>query len=64
MVAYDPFLCHLGQTVYKKLFSLYQDEAVKRVFTHFPFVSFGTARSFRSYLVRTKVYPAEERLVC
>ena len=60
VVTYNPFLCHLGQTIRKNLFLLYQDEEVKCVFTPVPFVSFCTART---NLVRAKVYPAEERLV-
>ena len=63
MVTYNPFLCHLGQTIRKNLFLLYQDEEVKRVFTTAPFVSFHTARSLRTHLARAQVYPAEERLV-
>ena len=63
MVTYNPFLCHLGQTIRKNLFLLYQDEEVKRVFTPAPFVSFCTARTRRSHLVRAKVYPVQERLV-
>ena len=62
-VTYNPFLCHLGQTIRKILFLLYQDEEVKRVFTPAPFVSFRTARTLRTQLVRAKVYPAEERLL-
>ena len=63
MVTYNPFLCHLGQTIRKNIFLLYQDEKVKRVFTPDPFVSFRTARTLRTHLVRAKAYPAEERLV-
>ena len=60
---YNPFLCHLGQTIRKNLFLLYQDEEVKRVFTPAPFVSFRTARTLRSHLVRAEVYPVQERFV-
>ena len=63
MVTYNPFLSHLGQTIRKNLFLLYQGEEVKRVFTPAPFVSIRTARTLRNHLVRTKVYPAEERHV-
>ena len=63
VVTYNPFLCHLGQTIRKNIFLLYQVEEVKRVFTPAPFVSFCTARTLRTHLVRAKVYPAEERLV-
>ena len=47
----------------KNLFLLYQYEEVKRVFTPGSFVSFRTARTLRTHLVRAKVYPVEERLV-
>ena len=63
MVTYNPFLCHLGQTIRKNLFLLYQDEEVKRVFTPAPFVSFRTARTLRTHLVRAKVYPVEKGLL-
>ena len=62
VVTYNPFLCHLGQTIRKNLFLLYQDEEVKRVFTLAPFVSFRTASTLRTHLVRAKVYPADKRL--
>ena len=62
-MTYNPFLCHLGQTIRKNIFLLYQDKEVKRVFTPAPFVSFRTARTLRTHLVRAKIYPAEERLV-
>ena len=45
VVTYNPFLCHLGETIRKNLFLLHQDEEVKRVFTPAPFVSFRTART-------------------
>ena len=63
VVTYNPFLCHLGQPIRKKIFLLYQDEEVKRVFTPAPFVSFRNTKTLRTHLVRTKVYPVEERLV-
>ena len=47
----------------KNLFLPYQDEEDKRVFTPAPFVSFRTAKTLRSYLVRAKVDPVQERLV-
>ena len=47
----------------KNLFLLYQDEKVKRVFSSALFVSFRTASTLTTHLVRVKVYPAEERLV-
>ena len=47
----------------KNLFLLCQYEEVKRVFTPGSFVSFRTARTLRTHLVRAKVYPVEERLV-
>ena len=62
VVTYNPFLFHLGQTIRQNIFLLYQDEEVKSVFTPAPFVSFRTARTLRTHLVRGKVYPAEERL--
>ena len=63
VVIYNAFLCHLGQTMRKNLFLLYQDEELKRVFTPAPFFSFRTARALRTHLVGAKVYPVEERLV-
>ena len=63
VATYNPFLYNLGQTIRKNLFLLYQDEEVKRVFTPAPFLSFRTAGTLRTHLVRAKVYPVEERLV-
>ena len=63
VVTYNPFLCHLGQTIRKNFFLLYQDEEAKCVFTPAPFVSFRTARTHRTHLVRAKVYPVEESLL-
>ena len=63
VVTYNPFLFHLGQTIRKNIFSLYQDEEVKHVFTPASFVSFRTVRTPRTHLVEAKVYPVEERLV-
>ena len=63
MVTYSPFLCHLGQSIRKNIFLLYQDEEVKCVFTPTPFVSFRTATTLRTRPIRAKVYPAEERFV-
>ena len=63
VVTYNPFLCYLGQNIRKYLFLLYQDEEVKRVFTPAPFVSFCTARTLRTQLMRAKVHPVEEKLV-
>ena len=63
VVTYNPFLCHLGQSIRKNIFLLYQDEEVKCVFTPAPFVSFRTATTLRTRLMRAKVYPAEERFV-
>ena len=60
-VTYNPFLYHLGQTIRKKLFLLYQDQEVKRVVTPASFVSFRTARFLRTHQVRTKVYAAEKK---
>ena len=63
VLTYNPFLCHLGQNIRKNIFLLYQGEEVKRVFTPAPFVSFRTACTLRTHLVRVIVYPVEERLV-
>ena len=63
MITYNTFLCHLGQTTRKKLFLPCQNEEVKRVFTPAHFVSFRTARTLRTHIVRAKVYSAQERLV-
>ena len=55
VVTYNPFLLHLGQTIRKNLFLLYQDEEVKRVFTPAPFIFFCFARTLKTHLVRAKV---------
>ena len=60
-MTYNPFLYHLGQTIWKNLFLLYQDQQVRRVVTPASFVSFRTARTLRTHQVRTKVYAAEKK---
>ena len=46
----------------KKNFQLlYSDEQVKKVFSLAPFISFKNTRNFKSYLVRTKIYPLERK---
>ena len=41
VVTYNLFLCHLGQTIRKNFFLLYQDEEIKSVFTPAPFFPFA-----------------------
>ena len=48
----NPVLCCLGQVIHKNLCFPYQDE-----------VLFRSVRTFRSHLVRAKVYPVGKRLV-
>ena len=48
----------------KKLESLLcQEEAIKRVFTPSPVVSFRSARKLSSYLVCAKFYPFERKKI-
>ena len=49
--------------MHKNLCFLCQDEEVKQVFNPAFFVSFHSVRTFRSHLVRAKVYPVGEPLV-
>ena len=62
-MTFNPFLCHLGQTIRKNLLLLCQDEEVKHVFTPAPFAFFCTARTLATRLMRAKIYPAEASFV-
>ena len=63
VVNYNPILCRLGQVIRKNLCVLHQDGEVKQVFNTASFVSFRSVGTFRSHLVRAKIYPVGERLV-
>ena len=62
-MTYNPFLCHLDQTIKKNIFLLYQDKEVKRVFTPAPFISFSTTGALKTHLVSAKIFSAEQSLV-
>ena len=50
VVIYNPLISHLGLVICKNFSFLYQDEEVKQVFTHTPFVSFCSVGTLRSHL--------------
>ena len=52
----------IGKVINKNLNLLYMDNEVKKVFTPWPMISFGSARKLNSYIVRVKVYPFERIL--
>ena len=60
LVNCNPIIYCLGQVICKNLCFLCQDEPI---FNPAPFVSFRTARTVRSHLVRANVYLVGERLV-
>ena len=61
VVSYNSYLSHLGQTIHRCLFLLYQDDEIKQVFTPAHFVSFRSARTLSNHLLRTKMYAPERK---
>ena len=62
VVTYNPAFKNLFQVIRKNLQLLYADEEVKKVFSPAAFVSFRSTRNFKSYLVRSKIYPLERKV--
>ena len=49
VVSYNSYLSHLGQTIHRCLFLLYQDDGIKQVLTPAHFVSFRSARTLSNH---------------
>ena len=62
VVTYNPNFKNLKILIRKNLQFLYAGPETKRVFTPVPFVSFRSVRNFKSFLVRSKVYPLERKV--
>ena len=62
VLTYNPNFNNLSILICKNLQFLYADPKTKIVFTPAPFVSFRSARNFKSFLVRSKVYPLERKV--
>ena len=58
-VTFHPKLKVLQNIINKRLYLLYVNDEVKRVFTPKPLVSFRRCHKINSYLVRAKLYPIE-----
>ena len=58
-LAYHPLFKSMGKIINKKLYLLYMNNKVKKVFTPKPMISFDSARKMSSYLLRAKLYPEE-----
>ena len=63
VVTYNPAFKNLLQVITKHLQLLYADEQVKKMFSPASFVSFRNIRSLKSYLVRSKIYPLERKVL-
>ena len=62
VTTYHPRLKDLSSLIKKNLQYLYADQKVENVFTPAPFVSFRSVRNFKSFLVRSKVYPLDRKV--
>ena len=62
VLTYNPNFNNLSFLIRKNLQLLYADPETKRAFTSAPFVSFRSARSSKSFLVRSKVYLLERKV--
>ena len=62
VVTYNPNFKSLRILIRKNLQFVYADPETKRVFTPAPFVSFGSVRNVKSFLVRSEVYPLERKV--
>ena len=63
VVTYNPAFKILFQVIRKNLQLLYAEEEVEKVFSPAPFASFRSARNWKSYLLRSKIYLLREKLV-
>ena len=59
VVTYHPKVKSMNKVTLKYLDLLYMDKEVKMVFTPKPMISFRSARTLSSYLVRAKLYPTK-----
>ena len=62
VVTYNPAIKKFVPGDKKKPQLLYADEQVNKVFSPAPFVSFSSTRNWKSYLVRSKIYPLERKI--
>ena len=66
VLTHNPVFKKLSQVIRNlqlNLQLLYVDEQVKKVFSPAPFVSFRSTRNLKSYLVKSKIYPLERKVV-
>ena len=62
VLTYNPNFNNLSFLIRKNLQFLYADPETKRVFTPAPFVSLRSARSLKSFLVRSKLYTLDRKV--
>ena len=58
-VTYNPPLRNLSKTLQKNFNILHSDAEVRTVYMPSPFFAYRSVRNFKSFLVRSKVYPLE-----
>ena len=61
VVTYHPHLKNISKIIKKHIKHLRADPEVRSVFTPLPFVPFHSAQNLRSHLVRSKLYPQEQK---
>ena len=62
VITCNPSFKNLSFLIRKNLQLLYADTETKRVFTPAPFISFRSARSLKSFLVRSNDYSVERKV--
>ena len=62
IVTYHPSLNCLSKNIKKKLYLLYMNNQVQRVFSPKPMIPFKITRKLSNYLVKAKIYPIEKSI--
>ena len=62
MVTYYRQLKNISKIIKKHIKHRYADPEFRSAFTSFPFVPFGSVLNLKSHLVRSKLYPQEQKI--
>ena len=64
VTTYQTMAKELGKLIRDFLAFLYSNGEVQKVFSPPPIVSYRSVRKIKDYLVRSKLYPVERKVVC
>ena len=62
VVTFNPNFKNVSFPISEKLQFCYADSETRPVFTPAPFISFRSARNFKSFLVTSVIYPLERKV--